>query len=671
VSVALDRRRIAVAGVGAVALISVGLVVWALPDAVRFAMTAPNEFWAIAALALVVDVPLRGAVPGTGAHVRSTLSPCFTLAIFALWGTAPAIVVQAVAAAVTSAFQRHGILGRGVLGGVFLASRLVCALAVDGLVVQHTIAHPVAATAAALPGHELVPFLILAAVWFVVSFGLSALAGATISRGGLRGTLGALRGELLATAALMPLVAPLLTTIPGWWSVLVALPLLAWNQLSSDRSRRVERLLRDPVTGLLNLAGLREVMGGLTLYDPVRPGRPRPVAVVVVDVESVLEVSRTLGRDLYEKLVVEGAKRLARAVGQGWVGRLSDEGFVVLLPGITDPVALDAAYEVAMVLQPTIVVDEIPFDLDPVAGAALSPEDGRDLDVLIVKAEHMVEEARRTGRRSAVYVKRTEELVQRRVAILADLYAALGDPQRHAELLVAYQPQVELSTGRLAGAEALMRWIHPVWGPMRPDEVIEAVESSKVMRMLTQHMLDRVGQQLRAWNEHGFRLTIAVNVSVNDMQDPAFPAEIAAVLRRHRIQPNQLTIEITERILADGSSRLAGSIGEIAGLGVGLSLDDFGTGHASMQQLLALPLTEVKIDKSYVMGMTGNATKHAIVTSIHQLASTLGLSVVAEGVEDARTAAALARLPGTIGQGWHFGRPVLSDDFEKQWRNRP
>jgi EAL domain-containing protein (putative c-di-GMP-specific phosphodiesterase class I) len=188
------------------------------------------------------------------------------------------------------------------------------------------------------------------------------------------------------------------------------------------------------------------------------------------------------------------------------------------------------------------------------------------------------------------------------------------------------------------------------------------------MHLLTCHMLDRGCAQIAAWNEHGLPVRVAVNASVQDLHDPDFPAQILALLRRYAVPPQQLTIEITERMVLVDTERIERAARRIAELGVGLSLDDFGTGFASIQQLRILPLTEVKIDKSYVMGMTGNEAARAIVTSVHQLARALHLEVVAEGVEDAPTAAALNRLPGTIGQGWHFGHPVPADEFAEQWQ---
>jgi EAL domain-containing protein (putative c-di-GMP-specific phosphodiesterase class I) len=234
----------------------------------------------------------------------------------------------------------------------------------------------------------------------------------------------------------------------------------------------------------------------------------------------------------------------------------------------------------------------------------------------------------------------------------------LREPARHGEITMLYQPKVEIATGRPSGVEALVRWTHPHWGPIPADDLIEAIEPTEVMQMLSRHVLATVTDQARRWNERGQPLRVAVNVSVQDLHDPAFPDELGALIRSSGIPAAQLTIEITERMLTTDAPRVIQACGTLTQLGVGLSLDDFGTGYASLQQLRQLPLTEVKIDRLYVRGFVDDPTDRAIVTSVYELARALRVDVVAEGVEDHRTAHALGRLAGTIGQGYYFGAPM-------------
>jgi EAL domain-containing protein (putative c-di-GMP-specific phosphodiesterase class I) len=228
-----------------------------------------------------------------------------------------------------------------------------------------------------------------------------------------------------------------------------------------------------------------------------------------------------------------------------------------------------------------------------------------------------------------------------------------------------YQPQVDLDTGRLSGVESLVRWTHRELGPVPTDELIEAVEPTEVMHLLTQHVLRSVVSQVRQWNEERWPLRVAVNISVQDLHNPTFVEELGALLEQYSVPTRQITIEITERMLLTDEPRVRQVTAELSRLGLGLSLDDFGTGHASLQQLRLLPLTEVKIDRAYVSGIADNDADRALITSVHELAQATGVVVVAEGVEDRRTADILASLPGTIGQGWHFGAPMRPDELHR------
>jgi diguanylate cyclase (GGDEF)-like protein len=436
---------------------------------------------------------------------------------------------------------------------------------------------------------------------------------------------------------------------------------MVWNGLARVQLRHEERLGREPVSGLLNRQGFAGGLKSITYHDLVTPSGPPPFGIIMVNVESALDINRTLGRDVYEQVVAAASRRLVEAYGEDRAGRLSGEALSILVPDLTEADALEEAQAVVRLLTPPIDVDDIPFALDPAAGVALSPQHGRDLGTLLAKADLAVSEARRQGVRAMVYVRQAADVTQRRLTLLRDLRAALEDPARHHEVGVLYQPQVRLRTGQLSGVEALLRWTHPQWGPVPTDQLIEAAEPSDVMHLLTLHVLGTVGVQMRQWTEQGRPLRVAVNISVQDLHQPEFVAEVGQLLRRHAIPPELLTIEITERMLIADEPGISRACGDLVGLGVGLSLDDFGTGYASMQQLRQLPLTEVKIDRSYVSGIVDNPADLAIVRSVHELGRALRVEVVAEGVEDQRTADTLATLAGAIGQGWYFARPMTAD----------
>ena len=333
-----NRRVAAFTVTGLAAAVAAGLVIWALPATVRFLPEAPSGFWAMVLLGTLVDIPIYAFAVRAGQPARTTLSACFTFAIFLLYGAEPAIVVQAVAATVAALAQRYS-----VLGGAFLTARLVCALAAGELAVLLTEGRPLARPGRFLTTDDVIGFVLPAVVWFVVSFGLLLGARVATYGGGLRRAVLDVQEHVLATTAALLLVSPLLTTLSGWWITLVAVPLFALGQLTRLSAQRERRLRRDPVTGLLNRRGLIFGFESLTAEDRLDPTRQRPLAVAVITMESLLEVNRTLGRDIYERLVAAAARRLAREYGEDLVGRLSGEGFVLILPGLTSEAAVAAA----------------------------------------------------------------------------------------------------------------------------------------------------------------------------------------------------------------------------------------------------------------------------------------------------------------------------------------
>lgn len=233
-----------------------------------------------------------------------------------------------------------------------------------------------------------------------------------------------------------------------------------------------------------------------------------------------------------------------------------------------------------------------------------------------------------------------------------------------------FQPQVSITSGQMNSVEALLRWHDPVRGLAPTDELIRLVEPTGVMQDLTRHVLDRVVAQLAEWNRLGLRLRAAVNVSVLDLNAGNFDEQVRQTLDRYRISPQQLDIEITEGSLVSDTSMLDDATQRVARSGVGLSLDDFGTGFASLRRLRRLPLSEVKIDRSYVSRIAESPSDLAIVRAIYDLACALGLRVVAEGVEDEATVRVLAELGSVIGQGWYYGRPMSAHQLVDWVRDR-
>jgi EAL domain-containing protein (putative c-di-GMP-specific phosphodiesterase class I) len=226
------------------------------------------------------------------------------------------------------------------------------------------------------------------------------------------------------------------------------------------------------------------------------------------------------------------------------------------------------------------------------------------------------------------------------------------------ELVLHYQPKLALATGEVHGVEALVRWQHPTRGLLFPDAFIDLAESAGLMSRLTSTVVEMALAQCRAWSDEGLLLTVSVNVSPSNLVDEQFPDEVAALLRRYELPPTALVLEVTESILMEDRERAVRVLSRLRDAGVGISIDDYGTGYSSLAYLAALPVTELKLDRAFVAAMTGSSRATSIVTSTLQLAHALDLVLVAEGAEDQATVDALASLGCDVVQGYHLSRPL-------------
>jgi EAL domain-containing protein (putative c-di-GMP-specific phosphodiesterase class I) len=231
------------------------------------------------------------------------------------------------------------------------------------------------------------------------------------------------------------------------------------------------------------------------------------------------------------------------------------------------------------------------------------------------------------------------------------------------QLVLHYQPKLAARSGRVAGVEALVRWQHPARGLLYPDAFIDLAESAGLMAELTTTVLDMALGQCRSWADRGRLLGVAVNVSPSNLVDEHFPDLVAELLARHGLPPTALVLEVTESLLMEDRERAVGVLSRLRAAGVEVSIDDYGTGHSSLAYLAALPVTELKLDRSFVAAMSGSTRAASIVTSTLQLAHALDLVLVAEGVEDQATADALAALGCDLVQGYHFSRPVPAEQL--------
>jgi diguanylate cyclase (GGDEF)-like protein len=433
-----------------------------------------------------------------------------------------------------------------------------------------------------------------------------------------------------------------------------------------ERSRLIERLeheaLHDALTGLGN-----RVQFDALARQAMEQRRPNDkLAVMLMDLDRFKEINDTLGHHHGDRLLQEVGNRLTLDLGEGWsVARLGGDEFAVLVRGLSDVEdARRAAVRVRNMVSTPFPVGDLALDVGASIGVALCPDDGEDVATLLQRADVAMYEAKADDG-IATYARERDHYSPRRLALVGQLREAIAEET----LQVHYQPKADLESGRVVGAEALLRWVLPS-GPVTPDEFIPIAEHTGLIRPLTRFVLRQAIIQCGAWKARGLDLCVSINLSVRDLMDPDLTGYMADLLGRHGVDPDCLTLEITESSIMSDPLRTLGVLEGLRQIGLRLSIDDFGTGYSSLTYLKRLPVNEVKIDKSFVVDMTHDDNDFAIVRSVTDLAGHLGLTVTAEGVEDEATWDALNRLGCALAQGYYLSRPLPALDFEEWYQNR-
>ena len=311
-------------------------------------------------------------------------------------------------------------------------------------------------------------------------------------------------------------------------------------------------------------------------------------------------------------------------------------------------------------MEQPVALDGVALNVDVSAGIALTPEHANDADLLLQRADMALDRARSRRGRVELFGAEHDDSGAARLELLGEVRPAL----ERGEFTLFYQPKLELASGRVAGVEALLRWSHPQRGMVAPLQFILAHRAQR-----PRHSRDAATwstwhcDQLARWRAAGIELEMSVNLSTRNLHDPALPGQIEALLHRHAIPAAALTVEITESAAMADPDTAVGVLDALRDLGVGVSIDDFGSGHASIAYLVQLPVTELKIDRSFVAGMCENARDEAIVRTTIDLARRLQLHVVAEGIETAAVRDRLAALGCDTGQGYLISRPAPADEL--------
>jgi diguanylate cyclase (GGDEF)-like protein len=438
---------------------------------------------------------------------------------------------------------------------------------------------------------------------------------------------------------------------------LAAVLLLALAGLGLRASHRDLRTASrtDELTGLPNRRALTERLD-LALQAGQRHGTA--TAVLLVDLDRFKQVNDTLGHHHGDVLLRAVAGRLGAAFRpEDVVARLGGDEFAVLLPDVHDAATAERlARECLDALLEPLVLDDLTLAVEASVGLALAPDDGEDRHALLRAADIAMYEAKHHGQGLARYDRAMDVNTPMRLALLGDLRRALHS----RELYLEYQPKVDLPTGAVRSVEALVRWRHPERGIVPPLEFVPAAEDSGLILPLTLYTLREAAAQARVWLDAGTDLQVAVNLSPRCLVEPELPRLVREVLADHGVPSALLRLEVTESTIMVDPARALAVLAELRASGIALSIDDFGTGYSSMSYLQRLPVDELKIDRSFVAELVAGRGDEVLVRSSIELGHDLGLRVVAEGVEDESTLAALADLGCDVVQGYHLARPMAA-----------
>lgn len=439
------------------------------------------------------------------------------------------------------------------------------------------------------------------------------------------------------------------------------------EDITERKAREAElesRAVRDAVTGLPNRVVLQD-----RLLQAVRASQRdgTQFVLLLVDLDNFKKVNDTFGHQVGDRLLMEAADRLRACVREAdTVTRVGGDEFAVVLVGAGDAAGAGAAAaKIADALNEAYVIDGADFPVGASVGAACFPDHGQDAEALFRSADVAMYAAKRTRAGFAMFSEDDESAAGAPAALVTELRAAITGNQ----LVLHFQPQVDLHSGAVKGVEALVRWRHPVHGLLMPDRFLGAAEISGLISELELWVVDEALRSCRAWRDEGLELWVAVNVSGRSLQDAGFADRVCALLEKHGLDPTFLQVEIMQSALAADQDTVAAAIGRLAAIGLRVGLDDFGVGRASLELARRLPVDELKIDRSFVVQLARSPQDAAVVESIAELGRNLGVRVVALGVEDERTADLLQEAGCELAQGFFVGRPCPADEVPARARD--
>ena len=605
---------------------------------------AAPAFWVFAAFLLVTE---RVQIPRRNEEDESNISTTFAFALLMVFGWAAAVTVQTVATLIVDVTQRKPwwktCFNVGQLALTLGAAAVVFRWA-PGLPTGESMRFDVA---------ELPAVVASAAFFFVVNVTLNGVAVAMTQRRPLARYLAEdVVSEAPAMGALL-LMAPILVGMGEFGlflTPLLAVPLLGVWMQGRLSVRTLHQALHDGLTGLPNRASfVREVAAAAKRNDG-------HLAVLLLDLGRFRDINETLGHESGDRVVVDVARRLEGATDDESVllAHLGGDEFALLLRGGERDAAEVLAGRVLDALDVPIDLDGLPLYVGAAAGIALSPEHGGP-DEVVRHADVALTVAKESASRCCVYEPRHSTHTPMQLAMVGELRRALTSG---TDLLLQYQPKIDVVSGRVRDAEALVRWKHETLGLIYPDAFVPLAERTGLITQLTSWVLTQAVRDCVRWRQAGVDVGVAVNISPRELADRSLVDRVLGILEQYGLPGDCLSLEITESAFLRDPDHAIELLEELRSSGIRVSLDDFGAGYSSLSYLKRLPLTEVKIDKSFVLNMATEPRDEMIVRSIVELGHNLRVDVVAEGVDDQETLDRLAAMGCDVAQGYLIARPM-------------
>jgi diguanylate cyclase (GGDEF)-like protein len=648
--------------VGVVALAAVGAL--ALAWAVGPAADVDGQWAALGLLTLLVCV--FESTPVTVARSAGIqgiiVSTTFVFAILAMFGPLPAIIAQALASIISDVRER-----RGVVKTLFNVAQHTLAWALAGVAFCGILGDQALSASSEFTWRWAVAMVVAGAVYFIVN---NTIVAAIVTISGalpLATNVREMIVEEIPSDIVLLALAPIVVLAVD--RSLILLPVLILPVIAVYRSARLSaekehQALHDGLTDLPNRLQFASIME--RRFDHGR-NRSATGAVLLIDLDRFKEINDTLGHGAGDSLLCLIGPRIRTALPAGGViARLGGDEFAVLLPNVDVAQATAFGRGIVQSLLEPFRLDGFNLEVEASIGVAMFPEHGTTADQLIKQADIAMYVAK--GRQSGVevYDAEQDQNSRRRLSLLSELRSAIGCGQ----VVLYYQPKLDLTTDQVTGFEALVRWHHPNFGLISPEEFVPFAEHTGLIKPLTSFVIRTAVAQAKTWLAEGADIDIAVNLSARSLHDGAITDEVAKILDELDLPAHRLRLEITESSIMADPARAKRVLAQLDAMGVKLAIDDFGTGYSSLAYLQSLPVREVKIDRSFVLRVLDSPRDRVIIRSTIDLTRHLGLRSTAEGIENGEAQRWLRAAGCDQGQGFHIASPMPAPEAGEWLRRR-